>query len=213
MGNACRRLHENHGTKVRCPVGVEAIEGSGQVERVRLSDGSAIPADVVVVGVGVVPNVGWLGDSGLTIDNGLVCDEYLNAGHPAVYAAGDLVRWPNGLFGKSMRCEHWTNSGEQGRTAARNLLAGNGGRKPFKSSCYFWSDQYGSRIQFVGMPIGEAAIVHGSIEDNKFIALYRDADSVVGAMGLNSPKSLMKVKVLIERQTSSWDTVVTAVSK
>jgi NADPH-dependent 2,4-dienoyl-CoA reductase/sulfur reductase-like enzyme len=212
MGRACAKLHHDHGTELRCATVIERIEGNGRVEQIRMGDGTVIEADVVVVGVGVVPNVGWLSSSGLSIGNGLVCDAYLNAGHPAVYAAGDLVWWPNGLFGKGMRCEHWTNGAEQGRVAARNLLAGNGSRKPYEGSCYFWSDQYGSRIQFVGIPNGQATVVQGSVDAHEFVAFYRDGERVVGALGINAPKALMKAKLLIERR-ASWDSTVAAINQ
>lgn len=211
MGKACAKLHYDYGTDLRCATTIDSIGGNGRVERVRLGDGTTIEADLVVIGVGVVPNVGWLAGSGLTVANGLVCDATLNAGHPAVYAAGDLVWWPNALFGTGMRCEHWTNGAEQGRLAARNLLAGRENSRPYEGSCYFWSDQYGSRIQFVGIANGEATVVQGSVKDNKFVALYRNEDRIVGALGMNSPKPLMKAKVMIEKRTG-WDAAVAAVN-
>ena len=94
----------------------------------RLGDGSIVPADVIVVGIGVAPATGWLDGSGLTLRDGIVCDATLAAGPPGVYAAGDVARWPNALFGEEMRVEHWTNAAEQGAAAARNLLADGGGR-------------------------------------------------------------------------------------
>jgi NADPH-dependent 2,4-dienoyl-CoA reductase/sulfur reductase-like enzyme len=211
MGKVCAKLHYDHGTDLRCATTIDAIEGNGRVERLRLGDGTTIEADLVVIGVGVIPNVGWLADSGLTVASGLVCDATLNAGHPAVYAAGDLVWWPNALFGTGMRCEHWTNSAEQGRLAAQNMLAGRENSRPYEGSCYFWSDQYGSRIQFVGIANGEAMVVQGSVEENRFLALYRNEDRIVGALGMNSPKSLMKVKMMIEKRTG-WDAALAAVN-
>ncbi len=210
MGKACAKLHHENGTDLRCGASVQRIEGEGRVERVRLADGTYIDAELVVVGVGASPNIGWLSDSGLKLANGLVCDETLNAGHPAVFAAGDLVWWPNRLLGKEMRCEHWTNGAEQGRAAARNLLAGRESAKPYLGSCYFWSDQYGSRIQFVGLPKGEASIVYGSPDENRFVALYRSGNRVIGALGINSPKALMKAKLLVEKQ-AAWEVAVDAV--
>ncbi len=210
MGKACAKLHHDNGTDLRCAASVHKIEGHGRVERVRLANGTCIDADLLIIGVGAIPNISWLSDSGLNLANGLVCDETLNAGHPAVFAAGDLVWWPNRLFGKGMRCEHWTNGAEQGRAAARNLLVGRGNAKPYLGSCYFWSDQYGSRIQFVGLPRGEASIVQGSFDENKFVAFYKDGNRVIGALGMNSPKALMKAKLMIEKQTI-WEVAVDAV--
>ncbi len=150
MGAACAAVHADHGVEVRTNTGVEAIEGTGRVERVRLSDGTTLDADVVVVGIGVTPNTAWLEGSGLTIRDGVVCDETLAAGPPGVYCAGDLTRWPNPLFGEEMRVEHFTNAAEQGAHAASNLLLGEGNAVPYAPVPFFWSDQYESRIQFLG---------------------------------------------------------------
>lgn len=113
MGAACASLHEANGTDLRCGVGVESIEGDGAVERVRLSDGTVLPADLVVVGIGADPATGWLAGSGIEIDNGVVCDAGLAASKPGVFAAGDVARWHNPLFDRSMRLEHWTSAAEQ----------------------------------------------------------------------------------------------------
>ena len=99
------------------------IDGSDRVERVRLTDGAVLDVDLVVVGIGVAPNTEWLEGSGLTIDNGVLCDETLLAA-PGVVAAGDVARWPNRRFGEVMRIEHWDNAIEMGAHAARTLLAG-----------------------------------------------------------------------------------------
>ena len=150
MGAACAAVHADHGVEVRTSTGVEAIEGTTRVERVRLSDGSTLDADVVVVGIGVVPNTKWLEGSGLEIRDGVVCDATLAAGPPGVYCAGDITRWPNHLFDEEMRVEHWTNAAEQGAAAASNLLLGPDNAVPYAPVPFFWSDQYDSRIQFVG---------------------------------------------------------------
>ena len=113
LGAAIGELHRARGVDVRLGVGVEAMEGSERVERIRLTDGTVLEADVVVVGVGVAPVTDWLEGSGLELRrDGVVCDAYPAAGPPGVYAAGDLARWPNGLFGEEMRVEHWTNAAE-----------------------------------------------------------------------------------------------------
>ncbi|MGZ4793942.1 MAG: NAD(P)/FAD-dependent oxidoreductase, partial [Ilumatobacteraceae bacterium] len=143
MGDIVARVHARHGVVVRCGVNVAGIEGEGRrVTGVRLGDGELVPADVVVVGIGVSPATEWLDSSGLELRDGVVCAETLRAG-PAIYAAGDCARWVNGLFGEAgeeMRVEHWTNAAEQGRHAALELLHRCG--TPFCGSNYVWSDQY-----------------------------------------------------------------------
>jgi len=213
MGAACGELHRDHGVSLRLGVGVEAIEGDGRVERVRLTDGSTVAADVVVVGVGVAPATGWLADSGLEVRDGVVCDAYLAAGPPGVYAAGDVTRWPNALFGEEMRVEHWTNAAEQGAHAARNLLAkaghGGGTVTPYAPVPFFWSDQYGTRIQFLGRAGAddEVRIVHGSVEDRAFVTLFGRHGRLRGVLGLAMPRLVMGYQRLLESGTT-WDEAI-----
>ena len=141
IGEVLAQLHAAHGVDLRCGVTVEEIEGTDRVEAVRLADGTRVPCDVLLIAIGVVPETGWLEGSGLTIDDGVVCDETLVAA-PGVVAAGDVARWPNRLFdGEVMRIEHWTNATEQGVYAANRLFAARSTRparprirsRPFRS--------------------------------------------------------------------------------
>jgi NADPH-dependent 2,4-dienoyl-CoA reductase/sulfur reductase-like enzyme len=206
MGGACGELHRDHGVDLRTSTAVAGIEGHRRVERVRLGDGSAIDADVVVVGVGVAPNTAWLEDSGLTIDNGVVCDETCLAA-PGIVAAGDLARWPNPLFdGETMRLEHWTNASEMGVAAARRLLAGDTG-EPFAPVPFFWSDQYDVKIQFVGRSDAEddLEVVHGSVAERRFVALYGRNGRLVGALGFSRPRQLMQYRRMIAERATLAD--------
>ncbi|GAB3385462.1 NAD(P)/FAD-dependent oxidoreductase [Amycolatopsis echigonensis] len=206
MGAACASLHQLNGTQLRCGTGVAAFEGDGRVEQVVLSDGTRLPADLVVVGVGASPAVEWLEGSGLQLDNGIVCDERLYTGVDGVYAAGDVARWHNPLFGRLMRLEHWTSAAEQGALAARNALDPASAR-PYQTVPYFWSDWYDSRIQFVGSPeADEVRIVDGDLErDGRCVALYRAGDSLVGALAINGQTVIMKYRVQIMKRTSWHD--------
>jgi NADPH-dependent 2,4-dienoyl-CoA reductase/sulfur reductase-like enzyme len=208
MGQACSELHGDHGVELRLGVGVAAIEGTDRVERVRLTDGSAVPADVVVVGIGVAPATGWLEGSGLELRDGVVCDATLAAGPPGVYAAGDVCRWPNPLFDEEMRVEHWTNAAEQGAHAARSLLAATAGQPaaPYAPVLFFWSDQYGQRIQFLGRagPDDEVRLVSGSVEDRGFVALYGRGGRLRGVLGLSRPKLVMPYQKLLAAG-ATWD--------
>jgi NADPH-dependent 2,4-dienoyl-CoA reductase/sulfur reductase-like enzyme len=206
MGRVCAALHGDHGVDLRLGAGVEGFEGSGRVERVRLSDGTAVDADVVVVGVGVAPSTGWLESSGLALRDGVVCDATCAASAPGVYAAGDVARWRNPLFDDEMRVEHWTNATEQGRAAALNLLAGPADATPFAPVPYFWSDQYGVKIQFVGhiRPDDEVRVVHGSTDDRRFVALYRRGARLAGALGFDRPGLVMACRRLIAER-ASWE--------
>ena len=206
MGRACVALHRDRGVDLRCGVAVEGFDGGPRVERVRLAGGGAVAADVVVIGVGVTPETGWLESSGLPLANGVVCDETCATPAPGVVAAGDVARWPNPLFEEEMRVEHWSNAVEQGTAAAKRLLAGPGEAVPFRTVPYFWSDQYDTKIQFVGRCTAddEVRVVDGSVEDGRFVALFRRRDRLFGALAFNRPRLLMGYRRLIAAG-ASWD--------
>ena len=204
MGAAIASLHDRNGTTLLCGTGVKALEGDGRVQRVALDDGTVLDADLVVVGIGVSPCTTWLEGSGLTLDNGIVCDETLWTGVPGVYAAGDVANWPNPMFGVRQRMENWTAAAEQGAAAARNALDP-ANAKPYETVPYFWSDWYGSRIQFVGVPESEEVlVVAGDVDhDDRWTALYRQGDRLVGALTLNGQTVIMKYRRMIA-QKASW---------
>ena len=206
IGDACGRLHRDHGVDLRCGVKVAGFEGTERVERVRLADGSAIDADVVVVGVGVTPETGWLDGSGLALDDGVVCDASCLAA-PGIVAAGDVARWPNTLFdGESMRVEHWTNATEQGVAAARRLLVDEERAEEFAPVPFVWSDQYDVKIQVVGSIRGddEVAVVDGSLDEHRFVALFGRGGRLVGALGFSRPRPVMLYRRLIADR-ASWN--------
>jgi NADPH-dependent 2,4-dienoyl-CoA reductase/sulfur reductase-like enzyme len=188
-------LHRDHGVDLRTSVGVTDVLGDRHVEGLTLSDGSRVEADVVVVGIGVVPNTDWLEGSGLTLDNGIVCNGFAEAA-PGVYAAGDVARVANQWTGDAPRIEHWTNAVEQGVHAAENALAGPDAATSFSSVPYVWSDQYDRKIQFLGRvhPHDEMRIVEGSLADRRFTALYRLGDRLVGCLALNEPRAVIKYR-------------------
>jgi NADPH-dependent 2,4-dienoyl-CoA reductase/sulfur reductase-like enzyme len=208
LGMVCGELHRDHGVDLRLGVGVAAIEGDERVERVRLDDGSTVDADIVVVGVGVVPATDWLEGSGLTLDNGIVCDETLLAA-PGIVAAGDVARWPNPMFdGELMRLEHWTNAAEQGVAAARRLLVPDAGDAvPYAPVPFVWSDQYDRKIQTVGHFRGddEMEVVHGTLEERRFVAVFGRAGRLVGALGFSMPAKVMQYRKMIEERASFAD--------
>jgi NADPH-dependent 2,4-dienoyl-CoA reductase/sulfur reductase-like enzyme len=205
IGEACARLHEDHGVDLRLGVGVESLQGADRVERVILSDGTSITTDVVVVGIGVTPATGWLERSGLTLRDGVVCDRTCQAA-PGVYAAGDVARWYNPAFDEEMRVEHWTNAVEQGMAVAENLLLGPMAAKPFATVPYFWSDQYTVKINFIGRyrPGDELQVVEGSIRDRRFLGLYRRGDRLIGGISFGRPRSLLAFQDALARRTT-WE--------
>lgn len=212
MGAACAALHLDHGVDLRCGVTVAGFEGDGRVSGVRLGDGSVVEADVVVIGVGVVPETGWLESSGLPLDNGVVCDSTCATAAPGVVAAGDIARWPNNLFGETMRVEHWSNAVEQGTAAAKRLLAGPGETADFTPVPYFWSDQYDAKIQFLGRccPTDEVRIVDGSVDEGRFVALFGRDGRLVGVLAFSRPRLLMAYRKLLAAKTSFEDALAHA---
>jgi NADPH-dependent 2,4-dienoyl-CoA reductase/sulfur reductase-like enzyme len=168
-------LHRQHGVDVRVGVGVDAIIGDRHVEAVRLTDGKQLKADLVLVGLGVVPAVRWLAGSGLRVDDGVVCDATCAVeGGTGVVAAGDVARWWHPLYETHLRIEHWNHAGRQGAAAARTLLAGSGQAVPYDEVPYFWSDQYEVKLQMLGVPQGYDAlqIIEGDAREWKFVAAY-----------------------------------------
>lgn len=205
-GMAAARLHTGRGVDVRCGVRVNGFEGSGRVEAVRLGDGTLVPADVVIVGVGVRPNTGWLEGSGLALGNGVVCDQFCRTSHPAVYAAGDVARWYNPRFETEMRVEHWTNAVEQGMAAAHNMLAAESRQEAFAPVPYVWSDQYDLSIRFAGytQDADEARVVRGSFDAGEFLVLYRRGARLGGVLAFGMGKLMTQHQRLIARD-ATWE--------
>ncbi len=211
MGTAATAIHATQGVNIRCNVRVQGIETNANgVTGVRISDAngeSVVAADVVLVGIGVAPATQWLEGSGLVVNDGVVCDAHLQAA-PGVFAAGDVARWVNGLYSDlepTMRVEHWTTAAEQGAHAARNALAhiNNTPLVPYSTVPFFWSDQFTSRIQFLGRSTDaeEIRVVAGSVDEGKFAAAYMRAGRLVGVLGVSMPKVVMPSRKLLEVHT------------
>ena len=218
IGAYCARLHADHGVDLRTGAGVAGIqraEGARGGLVVALSGGDSIEAHVVVVGIGVLPSVGWLDASGLTVENGVVCDDRLFAAE-GIVAAGDMARWNWRHDGREelIRIEHWQLAAEAGVSAARSLLAGRADAVPFNPIPYFWSDQFDIRFQVLGNPGGtdEVKIVEGSLDEGKFVALFGRAGRLRAVMAIGKPRQLMGFRPLLEAG-SSWDDALTHATK
>jgi NADPH-dependent 2,4-dienoyl-CoA reductase/sulfur reductase-like enzyme len=199
LAAVCARLHADHGTDLRCGVGVAGLittsDGSAgpRVTGVRLADGAELPADVVVVGIGMTPAAEWLTGSGLTIDNGVVTDAGLMTALPNVVAVGDVARYASATGLR--RHEHWTNASEQAPVAVANLLAGHTERH-YTPSGYVWSDQYAGTLQLAGHPApgDELVFVDGGPDDPSFVATYHRDGETVGVFALNNAKLFNRLR-------------------
>jgi len=209
MGTAIGSVHTRNGVTVRCGVQVQSINGADRVTSITLGTGEEVPADVVIVGIGVAPATQWCEGSGLTIRDGIVCDENLCAGPAHVFVAGDVLRWPNSLFADveaDMRVEHWTNAAEQGAIAAKNLYASmyETELEPYAAVPFFWSDQFDARIQCLGRPSANAQIdiVDGSVADGKWCAIYTVNNRLTAVLGVSKPKLVMPSRALLSKHTT-----------
>ena len=210
MGEVCAQVHIQNGVDLRLGTGVLEIEtatvdGTDHVVGVALSDGTRVAAEVVVVGIGVTVNTEWLEGSGITLDDGVVCDNTLLAA-PGVVAAGDIARYPSERFGRMLRVEHWETAIAGGEAAARRLLADSTGAQPavFDPVPWFWSDQYDRKIQLAGrpMPTDECVVVHGSTEEFRFVALYGSGDRLTGVLGMNRPRHVVQLRALLDERVT-----------
>jgi NADPH-dependent 2,4-dienoyl-CoA reductase/sulfur reductase-like enzyme len=200
MGQAIAELHRRHQVDIRLGVGVDGLVGASRAEGVRLADGTVVLADLVVVGIGVAPATSWLDGSGVDLSDGVLCDDRLHVlvkgrPHPDVVAAGDVARWTHPGYGRTVRIEHWTNAAEQGEAAARSLLEGEAAPQ-YAPTPYFWSDQYGLKLQFVGeaLPDDEVAVIEGDPAQDRFVAAYGRDGRLVGALGVRRPARIMALQ-------------------
>lgn len=163
-------------------VEVEALEGDGRVERVRLVDGRTIDCAAVLVGVGVTPRTALGETAGLAIDNGILVDGMLRAA-PDVFAAGDVANVLHPFYGRRVRVEHWANALNQGPAAARNML---GREEPYDRLPYFFSDQYDVGMEYSGLAGGtDEVVVRGDLAARELIAFWLSDDRVVAGMNVN----------------------------
>lgn len=196
LGAAVARLHTEHGTRLLCGAPVEDLTGRDRVTGVQLADGRRLAADVVLVGIGAIPNVEWLRDSPLELSNGVVCDEGGATSMPNVVAVGDCAAWHEPCVGCPQRVEHWTGALERPAIAVATLLAGGRHNGVPAKPPYFWSDQYGRRIQFAGIaaPGDQISLEVGTLHDASFLAVYRRGGEPVAVLGVDQPRLFTRLR-------------------
>jgi NADPH-dependent 2,4-dienoyl-CoA reductase/sulfur reductase-like enzyme len=183
MGNVFARLHRDHGVDLRTGTGVREFHGNGRVTSVVIDGGVEVPADVVVVGVGAVPNTALADQAGLRVENGVVTDAALRTSAPDVFAAGDVASAFHPLYDRQVRVEHWANALNQGPAAARSML---GQEVSYDRVPYFFTDQYDLGMEYSGLGGPDDTVVcRGNPEDGEFIAFWTAEGRVTAGMNVN----------------------------
>ena len=190
-----QKEHSAHGVKLMLSTGISGFSGNGQVTTVDLSNDEQVAADLVVIGIGVVPNTELASAAGLDVDNGIVVDDHCQTSDADIFAVGDCTHHPNDILGCRVRLESVHNALEQAKTAASNICG--------DDSCYaqvpwFWSDQYDLKLQIAGLSQGyDQTIVRGNPDSRSFSCLYLRNGQLIAVDAVNSPKDFMQSKALI----------------
>lgn len=193
LGDFIRSVHEEHGVRFRLGTKPKAF-GEREVE---LESGESLPADLVIVGVGVRPNVALAEGAGLAVDNGVLVDEYLEASVPGIFAVGDIARWPDPRSGERIRVEHWVVAQRQGQTAARNVL---GQKERFDAVPFFWSQHYDVVISYVGHAQSWDSIeISGSFEERSVTASFRSGGRIAAVATIFRDQESLEAELAMER--------------
>ena len=202
MSDFYHELHTSRGVDIRTETIVSGFEGETNVTSVICGD-EKIPAQLVIVGIGIVPNIELAEAAGLECDNGILVDNHCRTSDPDIYAAGDCTNHPNPLIGRRLRLESVPNAMEQARVASTNML---GGDKVYAAIPWFWSDQYELKLQMVGFSAdGDSSVVRGEKSTNEFAVFYMKEGKVVAVDAVNSPREFMVCKQLYGKPVNSED--------
>jgi len=187
--------HTNQGVRLRLSTGIQAMHGEGRIDAVETEDGELIPADFVVVGVGILPNTELAIEAGLRVDDGIVVDDRCQTSDPSIYAVGDCTRHPNAIYDRQLRLESVHNALEQAKTAVINIC---GGQSHYSQVPWFWSDQYDLKLQIAGLSTDyDDVIIRGNPADRSFACLYLRDGRLIATDAVNSPKEFVHSKALI----------------
>lgn len=200
MGQLCADLQRDNGVDLRCGQVVETIVETADGVRVRTSGGVEVEGDVVVIGIGTVPNTEVAERSGILIDNGIVVDEYCRTNIDEVFAAGDVTNHWHPLFQTRMRVEHFDNANKQAAAAVKNMVG-----KPtvFDDPHWFWSDQHGLNLQHCGLTDGyDDLVVRGSVQERDFIAFYLRKGAVRAAFAVERGGDMFVAKQLVSSEAT-----------
>jgi 3-phenylpropionate/trans-cinnamate dioxygenase ferredoxin reductase subunit len=196
LGGILQRYHVGQGARVETGTSLERIGGTSKVTHVMTTNGERIAADLVVVGIGIVPAVELAEAAGLETANGIVVNEHCETSVDGIYAAGDVTNHPNPFLGRRVRLEHWQNAQNQGVAAARSML---GARSGFGEVPWFWSDQYDLTVQVAGHVGPTSTLVYrGDPSSSSFTLFYLGNGALRGVAGVNRPRDVRAATRLIE---------------
>lgn len=191
-------VHEAHGVNLHLSAGASALQGDKSVARVLLESGAEVATDLVIIGVGIVPNVELAEAAGLRVDNGIVVDDRCRTSAEDVYAIGDCTSHPNTILDRMLRLESVHNALEQAKTAAANICGEN---SSYEQVPWFWSDQYDLKLQIAGISEGyDQTVVRGDMNSASFACLYLAAGRLIAIDAINRPRDFMQAKALIADQ-------------
>ncbi|MGB3623900.1 MAG: FAD-dependent oxidoreductase [Ketobacter sp.] len=197
------KLHESHGVKIITDAQALALHGEGNVQQVMCNNNLMLDADMVIIGIGVIPNTELAEVAGLEVGNGIIVDHHASTTDPDIVAAGDCTFHPNDGLGFQLRLESVPNAMEQAKTAAATIC---GNPKPYHALPWFWSDQYNIKLQIAGFNRGyDRVVVRGNPDDDQFVAWYMQGDKVLAADCINSPKEFMQAKKIIAAKATVSD--------
>lgn len=188
-------LHRSHGVDLRLGTGVRALRREGEAAAIETSDGGMVVADLLVVGIGIEPNDELAREAGLPTDRGVVVDQWGRTTDPRIYAAGDVARHFNPIFGRHILLESWQNAQNQAIAVARVI---SGGSEPYAELPWFWTDQFGVNLQVVGLPDAEArTVLRGTPDTGPFVLLEVEDGRVRAACAVDAPRELRYARELI----------------
>jgi len=193
-----KRVHTEEGVKILENVGATEIVETNDGLAVKTGDGQSLPADMVIIGIGVIPNTELAAEAGLTVGNGIEVDEFCQTSHADVYAAGDVTWHHNPIYDRHIRLESVPNATEQAKTCADHI---NGKPKPYNSLPWFWSDQFDLKLQIAGLSTDyDDIIIRGDIEGSRsFAAYYFKGDKLLAVDAVNAPRDFMMTRMALTK--------------
>ena len=189
-------FHTNRGIKIKLNTTLNSFTGESYLSKANLSNGEIINIDMAIIGIGVIPNVQLAEDAGLKVDNGIVVDTKTQTSDPNIFAAGDVTNHPNEILGRHIRLESWENAQNQGIVAGKALLDL---AEPYAEIPWFWSDQFDTNIQMIGLPENwDSTVTRGEPKSDEFTTFYLRNNQIIGAISINAPRDLRFAKRLMQ---------------